>query len=52
MLTNEKLEMLATPKPHRKGDTEEHIYAENQKTRTSQALIASLKKAKELGSSK
>jgi hypothetical protein len=34
------LEKLATPKPHRKGATEEHIYADNQKARTTAKLVS------------
>lgn len=46
------LEKLTTPKAHRVGATEEHIYADNQKARMTAKLVASvlppsLKKAQE-----
>jgi hypothetical protein len=41
-MNTEVLARITAPKPHRKGDTEERIYADNQKARTTAALIASL----------
>lgn len=41
-LTTLMLEKLVTPKPHRKGATEEHIYADNQKFRTTAKLVSEL----------
>lgn len=40
------LQRITTPQ-HRKGATEEHIFANNQKAHTTAKLIASIMKAKE-----
>lgn len=39
-LNTEVLQRITTPKPHRKGSTEESIYAENQRVKTTAALVA------------
>jgi len=36
------LAKVATPKPHRKGATEEHIFADNQRAKTTAKLMAEL----------
>ncbi|HWU19362.1 MAG TPA: hypothetical protein VN155_16900 [Devosia sp.] len=42
-LNTEILAKIAKPHPHRKSATEEHIFADNQKARTTAALIAAVK---------
>lgn len=42
-LNTEILAKITAPKPHRPGATEEHIFADNQKARTTAALIAEVK---------
>jgi hypothetical protein len=51
-LSNEQLEKLATPKPPRKGATEERIFSDMQKARTNAALIAGVQKKTIIGSVK
>ncbi|WP_156458081.1 hypothetical protein [Devosia epidermidihirudinis] len=48
MAVSETVLQKVTSPVHRKGDTEEHIYARNQKARTTAALVAGVNKAKEL----
>lgn len=45
-LSETVLQKITTP-VHRKGATEEHIFAGNQKAKTTAALIAGVKKASE-----
>ncbi|UXN73399.1 hypothetical protein N8D56_21370 [Devosia sp. A8/3-2] len=42
-INTEILAKIAAPHPHRKHATEEHIFADNQKARTTAALIAEVK---------
>lgn len=49
-LTRDMLAKLTTPKPHRKGETEERIFAKNRKLEMTTKLIAAAEKSKALGS--
>jgi hypothetical protein len=51
-LNDQMLQKLVTPKPPRKGETEERIFADMQKRKTCRALIASMKKTKMVGAGK
>lgn len=41
-LRTDIIEKLVTPKPHKKGATEEHIFADNQRAKTTARLVAEL----------
>lgn len=49
-MNNEVLTKLTTPKPHRKGASEEQIFAKNEKMRMTAKLVACVVKAGEIKS--